>query len=70
LASEVVSHVTRSADALRLALWEETIHVPPPTLPVAGVVSPGQVSGAAAEICPAGVLKAALNRYCPYQEGP
>jgi len=48
LASEVVSQVTRSVDALRLALCPETIHTPPPTLPVAAAPSPGQVSGAAA----------------------
>src|SRR3982074_1413016 len=70
MSSEVVSQVTRSVDAFKFLLCEDTIQTPPPTLPVAAVVSPSQVSGAAAAICPAGTLKAELNRYCPYQDGP
>ena len=62
--------MTRSVEALRFWLCEDTIHTPPPTLPVAAVCSPAQVSGAAAVICPAGTLNAVLNRYWPYHEGP
>jgi hypothetical protein len=67
---DVVSQVARSVAALRFLLCEDTIHTPPPTLPVAAVVSPSQVSGPAAAIWPAGILNAESNRYLPYHDGP